>query len=87
LEPVTMWTSPTSQARYPQTWRLSIPSRQLFLEVVPRMAQQELTTGRSTQVTYWEGAIDVKGANNGTTVTGRGYMELTGYAERFSKKL
>jgi predicted secreted hydrolase len=87
LEPVTTWTSPTSQARYPLSWRLSIPSRHLFLEVVPRMAQQELTTGRSTQVTYWEGAIDVKGASNGTTVTGRGYMELTGYAERLSKKL
>jgi predicted secreted hydrolase len=87
LEPVTMWTSPTSQARYPQTWHLSIPSKHLSLEVVPRMPQQELTTGRSTQVTYWEGAVDVKGAADGTTVTGRGYMELTGYAERFSKKL
>jgi predicted secreted hydrolase len=51
------------------------------------MAEQELITGHSTQVTYWEGAIEANGAANGTPIKGRGYMELTGYAERFEKKL
>lgn len=87
LTPTSFWTSPTSKARYPQKWRLTIPSRQLSLELVPRMAEQELITGHSTQVTYWEGAIEVNGAANGTPIKGRGYMELTGYAERFNKKL
>lgn len=87
LTPTSFWTSPTSKARYPQKWRLTIPSRQLSLELVPRMAEQELITGHSTQVTYWEGAIEVNEAANGTPIKGRGYMELTGYAERFSKKL
>ena len=87
LTPTSFWTSPTSKARYPQKWRLTIPSRQLSLELVPSMAEQELTTGHSTQVTYWEGAIEVNGAANGTPIKGRGYMELTGYAERFNKKL
>lgn len=87
LKPLSEWVSPTSKARYPQRWRLAIPSRQLSLELAPRMAEQELTTTRSTQVTYWEGAIEVNGEANGTPVKGRGYMELTGYAERFSKKL
>ena len=41
---------------------------------------QELRTGRSTGVTYWEGTIDVRGTRDGTPVTGRGYLEMTGYA-------
>lgn len=87
LEPLSWWTSPTSKARYPQRWRLTIPSHRLSLEVVPRMAEQELLTTRSTQVTYWEGAIEVKGVAGEKKIQGQGYMELTGYAERFSKKL
>ena len=51
------------------------------------MAEQELRTERSTQVTYWEGAIEGAGTSGGTPVTGLGYMELTGYAERFTKRL
>ena len=42
---------------------------------------------RSTQVTYWEGAIESMGTSGGKPITGLGYMELTGYAERFTKKL
>jgi predicted secreted hydrolase len=51
------------------------------------MAEQELRTDRSTQVTYWEGAVKTTGTSGGKPITGFGYMELTGYAERFSKKL
>ena len=87
LEPITTWTSPASKARYPSTWRLSIPSKGLSLALIPRMAEQELTTNRSTQVIYWEGAIEASGTVGGKPIAGRGYMELTGYAERFSKKL
>lgn len=87
LEPLSHWTSPTSQARYPQRWRLTVPSRQLSLELVPRMSGQELVTKRSTQVTYWEGAVDATGTSQGRPVRGEGYMELTGYAERIPSKL
>jgi predicted secreted hydrolase len=87
LEPSTYWTSPTSRAVYPQRWRLIIPSKQISLDLVPRMAEQELSTTRSTQVTYWEGAIQATGTAQGQPIHGHGYMELTGYAERFSKKL
>jgi predicted secreted hydrolase len=87
LDPVSFWTSPVSKARYPQKWRLAIPSRNLSLELVPRMAEQELRTDRSTQVTYWEGAIEGRGTSGAEPLAGFGYMELTGYAERFSKKL
>jgi predicted secreted hydrolase len=87
LEPTTFWTSPLSHARYPQRWRLTVSSRNLSLELIPRMHEQELRTNRSTQVTYWEGAIESVGIADGKPITGLGYMELTGYAERFSKKL
>ena len=87
LEPTSYWTSPTSKARYPQRWRLTIPSQQLSLELVPRMADQELSPKRSTQVTYWEGAIETTGTSLGKPIHGQGYMELTGYAERVPKRL
>ena len=51
------------------------------------MDDQELLTSRSTQVTYWEGAVDATGVFRGTAVAGQGYVELTGYAERFRQRL
>jgi predicted secreted hydrolase len=87
LEPTSYWTSPVSKARYPQRWRLTIPSQQLSLELIPRMADQELSPKRSTQVTYWEGAIETTGTAQGKPIHGQGYMELTGYVERIMQKL
>ena len=87
LEPISYWTSQISHARYPQRWRLTIPSQQLSFELVPLMAEQELSTTRSTQVTYWEGAIEATGSIQGRAAHGQGYMELTGYAERIPNKL
>jgi predicted secreted hydrolase len=57
------------------------------LELVPRMADQELSPKRSTQVTYWEGAIERTGTAQGKPIHGQGYMELVGYAERIMQKL
>jgi predicted secreted hydrolase len=59
----------------------------LDVQVIPLMASQELATRRSTQVTYWEGAVQISGTTRGRAVTGQGYVELTGYAERFSERL
>jgi len=77
------WTSPVSGTRYPSGWRLSIPSRRLSLLLVPKMQNQELITERSTQVTYWEGAVKVTGQVGERPITGQGYVELTGYAKPF----
>ena len=87
LEPTSYWTSPASKARYPQRWRLTVPAQQLALELVPRMAEQELSPKRSTQITYLEGAIEATGTAQGKPIHGQGYMELTGYAERIPSKL
>jgi predicted secreted hydrolase len=81
------WKSPTSGARYPAKWRVTVPKLQLDVEVTPLMANQELATRRSTQVTYWEGAIQISGTAQGRAVTGQGYVELTGYADRFTERL
>ena len=71
------WRSPESGARYPSRWRLRLPTEGLELEVVPRVADQELRTA----VRYWEGAVGVRGTARGKPVEGDGYVELTGYGE------
>jgi len=69
------WQSPRGDS-YPSRWRLRSPAVGLDLELQPVLADQELdTTPR-----YWEGAVDVRGRRSNTAVTGRGYVELTGYA-------
>jgi len=70
------WTSPRSGATYPARWRLRVPNEELQLEVEPLVADQELRTS----FTYWEGAVRVSGTAHARPVSGRGYVELTGYA-------
>jgi predicted secreted hydrolase len=87
VESTGTWTSSESKAVYPNRWRLAIPSLDLSVEIVPLLDQQELRTSRSTQVTYWEGAVTVSGTKQGRSVKGQGYVELTGYAKPFNQKL
>jgi predicted secreted hydrolase len=77
IETLETWKSPESGARYPSRWRLLVASERLELEVVPRVADQELRTA----VRYWEGAVGVRGTSRGGPVEGDGYVELTGYGE------
>ena len=81
VEVLSHWRSPHSNADYPSTWNLAIPDHDLFLRVEPILNDQELRTGGSTRVDYWEGAVECSGTSGGLTVTGEGYVELTGYAE------
>jgi predicted secreted hydrolase len=80
LQVLEHWQSPHSGARYPSRWRLTLPAFGLNLEVSPRLSDQELQTTRSTQVTYWEGAVKITGTHHLKPVSGQGYVELTGYA-------
>ena len=70
------WESPQGGV-YPSAWTLRAPGQGLDLRIRPVMADQELFT----TVRYWEGAVDVEGERDGRPVTGRGYVELTGYAQ------
>lgn len=69
------WESPEGGA-YPARWRLTLPEEDLEVTVTPVIANQELFT----TVRYWEGAVDVTGTYRDQAITGRGYVELTGYA-------
>jgi predicted secreted hydrolase len=70
------WGSPDGGS-YPSRWRLSLTDGSLDVEVTPVIANQELFT----TVRYWEGAVDVAGRHDNQVISGRGYVELTGYAE------
>lgn len=88
LQPVgPRFTSRASGASYPVAWRVEVPRAQLSLDVTTPLDDQELTTLKSTGVTYWEGAIEVKGTSRGQAVTGRGYLEMTGYAASMGRVL
>jgi predicted secreted hydrolase len=52
----------------------------ISLKIEPLFDDQELVTAKSTQIIYWEGAVEVKGVREGKPVRGKGYVELTGYA-------
>ncbi len=80
LEPGRTWQSPESGATYPIEWRIVLPAQRLDVTVRAAADDQELRTGDSTGVTYWEGAVEVAGERAGRPVTGRGYLEMTGYA-------
>jgi predicted secreted hydrolase len=83
IEVLGFWKSRKTDIRYPSGWRLTIPHKQLDLRLMPTVNNQELTTRKSTLVTYWEGSVLVKGRVEGRDVRGRGYVELTGYDGEF----
>jgi predicted secreted hydrolase len=76
LKAVSTWRSQASGAAYPIPIVLEAWGDRYTL--VPLLTDQELRTGRSTGVTYWEGPCRVLD-DTGREV-GDAYLELTGYA-------
>ena len=81
VDAVGHWTSTRTGASYPSGWRVRVSGAALDLTVVPTVRDQELDTRATTGVVYWEGSETVTGTRSGRAVTGKGYVELTGYAE------
>lgn len=77
VEVLDRWRSPLDGAEYPSGWRIRIPGEGMDLEVRPVLPDQEM----NVSVRYWEGAVDVSGRGVDGPVTGRGFVELTGYGE------
>ena len=77
LEPTGQWTSPTTNITYPSGWKIALPALDIALTVQPLIADQEM----DVSFVYWEGAVSVTGQWQGKPVSGRGYVELTGYGE------
>jgi predicted secreted hydrolase len=76
VEVLDRWKSARSGALYPVRWRIVSPVAGLDLEVDRRLDDQELRTS----FTYWEGAVGLRGTSQGRSVSGTGYVEMTGYA-------
>ena len=87
LRPLSTWTSLTSHAVYPINWHITLPRHRITLTVVPYLNAQELVTKESTRITYWEGAVRVHGQKADKPIHGRGYLEMTGYAEPLNERL
>jgi predicted secreted hydrolase len=75
VEVLDSWQSPRG-GRYPIAWQIAVPEYELSLTIEPILDAQELVT----TVRYWEGAVDVSGMRGESSISGRGYVELTGYA-------
>jgi len=83
ITPLARWNSKKSGATYPMGWRIELPTFGVRLTLQPLLREQELITGGSTGVTYWEGAVGVDGSFGGVAVRGEGYVEMTGYDKAF----
>jgi predicted secreted hydrolase len=77
VQPLDYWTSPKTGARYPVRWRVSVPSLKIAVECAAAIPDQELVSKDKYTPTYWEGSVRYSGS-----VSGVGYIELTGYAGR-----
>jgi predicted secreted hydrolase len=71
------WRSPHTGGIYPAAWNIRLNELDCELNVQPWMADQEVNF---PAVTYWEGAVRFEGTCEGGSVSGNGYIELTGYA-------
>ncbi len=75
LTPTRQWTSQESGATYPSGWQITFSELKIALQIEPLIPNQEFRAS----FTYWEGAVRVRGQMDGAAVSGRGYVELTGY--------
>jgi predicted secreted hydrolase len=87
ISPQGKWTSPHTKAVYPSGWTVHIREQKIILEIAPLIRDQELSSGDFNRLTYWEGAVEANGTRNGNPVYGRGYVELTGYAQSMAGHL
>lgn len=78
FSPQRRWTSPASNATYPVEWIVRTPAD--FYTVRAVIDNQELDSRASTGAIYWEGLSDLIDSNG--RQVGRGYLEMTGYAQR-----
>ncbi len=84
--PTREWRSPRSGTVYPVAWSLHLagagnaPVR--TFRIVPLMDDQELDSRASTGAIYWEGAVRLFDDGTEPQEIGKGYLEMTGYADR-----
>lgn len=72
------WTSKRTFHAYPTSWRVRAPSIALDLTVQAAFEDQELITVISKPA-FWEGRCSAQGSLGGKTVTGKAYIERSGF--------
>jgi len=80
VQTLSTWKSPHSGAIYPAAWEIAIPDTAYHLRLHPTFPDQELRTAGTARLIYWEGQVTIQGKKGPDPLTGRGYVELTGYA-------
>ncbi|MDH3973240.1 MAG: carotenoid 1,2-hydratase [Deltaproteobacteria bacterium] len=75
IEELEKWESPLG-GTYPIKWKFLFKKEALFLNIEPLIVNQEL----DLSIRYWEGAVKVQGTHHGVPLSGKGYLEMTGYA-------
>jgi predicted secreted hydrolase len=73
VEVLDWWTSSDTGATYPVKWHVAVPGHGVDATVAATFPEQEMDIKLGP--IYWEGTVTVGG-----TVTGVGYVEMTGYA-------
>ncbi|MBI1820971.1 MAG: carotenoid 1,2-hydratase [Nitrospirae bacterium] len=73
------WRSPGGGS-YPMGWELTLPREHLTLLLTPAIENQELNVFGG-KMRYWEGSVSV--SEKSSTLSGAGYVELTGYQTGF----
>ena len=74
LKVLDFWISPNS-SKYPSGWVMKIPKRKIELKIIPNLKEQLM----DVTVRYWEGSVTFEGSKNSKSISGKGYVELTGY--------
>jgi geranylgeranyl pyrophosphate synthase/predicted secreted hydrolase len=76
--PTRTWTSMRTFHTYPVEWKLTAPSVGLDLTIAAMVNDQELITVISKPA-FWEGRCTVIGTMGGRPVTGKAYIERSGF--------
>ena len=85
VKPIGDWTSEQSQVTYPSGWEVKLPGKNIHLEIIPVMRDQELYLLRSLSNSHWAGGVSVQGTYGGHPVAGNGHVELVGYGRDLSQ--
>lgn len=78
IEARQQWQSPGSKTVYPVAWQLAVPAHDIQFEVQAVIKNQEW----DLSFRYWEGAVELDGVIGTEKVSGKGYVEMTGYGDR-----
>lgn len=74
------WRSTRTFNSYPTRWRLVVPGAELDVAIDAAFDDQEFITLISKPA-FWEGRADVRGAHRGRDVSGRAWVERSGFLE------